>query len=872
MLICSSVNLFIVKVPSLEESKVLLAKDPGKKMNAPVIKNKCRPPEILAPAGDMEALKAAVKGGADAVYLGVGEFNARQGATNFTLENLEESIDLAHSYNVKVFLALNIPIKEHELPLVLEIVDRSYVMGIDAVIIEDMGLVDILHNRYPDLPLHISTQVTVHNTAGVHFLEQLGVSRVILSRELTTDELKHITENTNLSTEIFIHGALCYSYSGRCLFSSFLIDRSANRGACAQPCRRRYKVFVDGRDVSNLMDGAYPISCAELCTLGGIREIIDTGVKSLKIEGRMKKPEYVTASSRAYKTAVEKVCASGNNLEESELVSMKTELAKLFYRGFTDGFVLGAHDVTHAKYSSNYGVFLGKVKEIRYGEHSAGIKLLLEDHVHVNDGVSINTNTKMLGSKITAIELLNRNKVERAEKGTTVILQISAKTAKAVRSGDEVYLSTDTELLDDLQKLEMIKLPVDIHIKAFKGQPLSIKVTENRCSVDHIDEYQVQEARSAPTTQEQITKAIDKLGDTPYHTGSIVVEADDGIFIPVGILTSARRNALEKLRQNVLQSYKRTSSFSQLSHAGSCIDPFSTEAAVQNSISQLTEEQKRRTLLSVEVCDVASLFLAARNGADVVYLPLHCFEELSRENNHEALHEIETKGIEVVFITPQITHDHELEALIPLFAAVKNAGYKVACSNLGAVRYAMELNIPFVAQKEFNIFNSHTASRFFSCGAYRITLSSELNLEEIENVCKALGSCKHQGQVEVLIHGRELMLITNNDLLGPVASGKLLNEDSEAYLEDQQGSRFPVKRTGEQRTLIYDSKVLNMAEHTEQLLSLGVHVLRLDLSLYRGKAIRDITRNYRLALDKKRVKPIMYKGEIVATGHFFKGV
>ncbi|MCC7576711.1 MAG: DUF3656 domain-containing protein [Methanomethylovorans sp.] len=840
-------------------------------MNLPEIEMKCRKPEILAPAGDMEALKAAIKGGADAIYLGVGDFNARQGATNFTLENLEEGLDLAHSYNILVFLALNIPIKEHELPLVLEIVHSSYVMGIDAVIIEDLGLVDLLHSRYPDLPLHISTQVTVHNTPGVRFLEQIGVSRVILSRELTTNELKHIIDNTNISAEIFVHGALCYSYSGRCLFSSFLTDRSANRGACAQPCRRRYKIVVDGRDVSNLMHGEYLISCAELCTLGGIREIIDTGVQSLKIEGRMKKPEYVTASSRAYRTAVEKVCASGKNLEGTDLASMKTELAKLFYRGFTDGFVLGAHDVAHAKYSSNYGVLLGKVKEVKYADNSAGIKLLLEDNVHVNDGVSINTNKKMLGSKVNAIELLNRKKVERAEKGNTAILHISPKTAKAVHIGDEVYLSTDTELLSDLQKLEMIKLPVDIHVKAFRNQPLSIKVTENRCSVEYLDEYLVQEARSAPTALEQIQKAIDKLGDTPYYAGSIKVDADNGIFIPVGVLTAARRNALEKLRQNVLQSYKRSSPPSPLDDVVSCSSPLSPASQEPVLFSRSYGEQQGKPLMSVEVGDIASLFLAARNGADVVYLPLDCFAGLSQDNNNASLEEIRTKGIEVVFITPQVTHDSELETLMPLFSAVKQAGYNLACSNLGTVQLARELNMPFVAQKEFNIYNSHTAFRFFSSGAYRVTLSSELNFEEIGNVCKALEACKHPAQSEVLIHGRELMLITNNDLLGPLIAKNLLVEHTGTYLEDQQGNKFPLKRVGH-RTLIYDSKVLNMSEHAEQLLSLGVHVLRLDLSLYRGKAIRDIIRNYRLALDQKRVKNIIYKGETISTGHFFKGV
>jgi putative protease len=283
------------------------------------------------------------------------------------------------------------------------------------------------------------------------------------------------------------------------------------------------------------------------------------------------------------------------------------------------------------------------------------------------------------------------------------------------------------------------------------------------------------------------------------------------------------------------------------------------------------KQQHDKPLMSVEVCDIASLFLAARNGADIVYLPLDCFAELFQDNNNASLEEIRTKGTEIVFITPQITHDSEMEALMPLFSAVKHAGYNLACSNLGTLQLARELNIPFVAQKEFNIYNSYTALRFFNSGAYRVTLSSELNLEEIGNVCKALEICKHPVQSEVQIHGRELMLITNNDLLGPIAARSLLGEGAEVYLEDQQGSKFPLKRIGH-RTLIYDSKVLNMAEHAEQLLSSGVHVLRLDLSLYKGKAIRDIIRNYRLALDQKRIRNIIYKGETVTTGHFFKGV
>jgi len=366
----------------------------------------CNPPEILAPAGDQEALLAAIKGGADAVYLGVGEFNARQGAKNFTLNELENAVDLAHSHGVSVYLALNIPIKQKELQHALEIVDRAYTVGIDAIILQDLGLLRLLKQIYPDLELHTSTQMTIHNRNGVDFVAGLGAKRVIVSRELTANEVRAIVEHSKANTaskvdiEVFVHGALCYSYSGKCLFSSFLHDRSANRGACAQPCRRRYKFLVNGRELEERhIGGSYPISCAELSTLTGLEEIVKTEVVSLKIEGRMKKPEYVTASAAAYKAAVVTICKQCEDCtpeksykpEESckqwestireELESREAELAKLFYRGFTRGFILGEKGVSHPKYSSNYGAFLGKVLDISRSKGNTKLTVRLDEDI-----------------------------------------------------------------------------------------------------------------------------------------------------------------------------------------------------------------------------------------------------------------------------------------------------------------------------------------------------------------------------------------------------------------------------------------------------------------------------------------------------------
>lgn len=348
--------------------------------------NQFCPPEVLSPVGDNEALLGAIKGGADAVYLGVGEFNARQGAKNFTVEDLESAVDLAHSHGVLVYLALNIPIKQKELQHTLEIVDRAYAVGVDAIILQDLGLLRLLKEIYPDLALHASTQMTIHNKEGVDFATELGANRVIVSRELTTAEVKDIVEHSKVGIEVFVHGALCYSYSGKCLFSSFLHDRSANRGACAQPCRRRYSFLVNGREIDERhIGGSYPISCAELSTLTGLEEIVKTGVVSLKIEGRMKKPEYVTASAAAYKAAVDAICNPGANPTKEELEAREAELAKLFYRGFTRGFILGEKDVSHPKYSSNYGAFLGKVLDLSRSKGNTKLTVRLEENIRASE-------------------------------------------------------------------------------------------------------------------------------------------------------------------------------------------------------------------------------------------------------------------------------------------------------------------------------------------------------------------------------------------------------------------------------------------------------------------------------------------------------
>ena len=441
----------------------------------------CNPPEILVPVGGQKALLAAIKGRADAIYLGLGEFNARQGINNFTLGELEEAVDLSHSHDVSVYLALNIPIKQKELQQVLGMVDHAYSVGIDAIILQDLGLLSLIKEIYPNLELHTSTQLTIHNSKGVDFVEGLGAKRVIVARELTADEVKVIVDYSKVGIEVFVHGSLCYSYSGKCLFSSLMEGRSANRGACAQHCRRRYRFLVNGIEIDERnIRGSYPLSCAELSTLTGLEKIVKTGVVSLKIEGRMKKPEYVTASAAAYKAVVEDICNPEKSLTKEELESREAQIAKLFCRGFTRGFILEERDVSHPKYSSNYGAFLGKVLDIFRSKMNTKLTVKLDEDLQIKDGISVFVGERMIGSAVAGIITSKGDHVKSAKKGEKVGLEISSKTGRVIHIGDELYLTTSTQLLDTLQKTKLKTYPVELKVRARKGERFTVEIREEK--------------------------------------------------------------------------------------------------------------------------------------------------------------------------------------------------------------------------------------------------------------------------------------------------------------------------------------------------------------------------------------------------------
>jgi len=348
------------------------------------------------------------------------------------------------------------------------------------------------------------------------------------------------------------------------------------------------------------------------------------------------------------------------------------------------------------------------------------------------------------------------------------------------------------------------------------------------------------------------------------------------------VLKNARRKAADLLLEKILswdrkeQKHPDLADFNYLCNSESCSEA-SGEIERAPAVSETPIETRGRNsaskqlLLSVEVNESSSLFEAAFAGADIIYIPVSRFEELAAPENAEKLEDLKAERVELVFRVPLINHDQELDKLRPLLEEVKEAGFGIACSDFGAIQLAKELSVPFTAGKEFNIFNAFTAGTLYQAGAYRATLSSELNLSEIKNICEALQTCKGSEQTEIFVYGRELMLITENDLLKPLIDRRVVGKDSEVLLVDQEGSEFPVERL-ETRTLIYNSKMLDMLKYVKNLKDYGVDVLRLDLSFNTQAEIKEIIRAYKEALSGKETRLKPARGVEYTTGHYFKGI
>ena len=481
--------------------------------------------ELLAPAGNMECLKQAIFSGADAVYVGCKKFGARKFAGNFTNDEIIEAIKLCHLYGVKIYATMNTLVKNDEVDSFLNQVEFLHKNGIDAILIQDFGMLCLVLEKYPNLEVHASTQANTSSKETAELFYKLGVKRVVFSREMSLEEINSI--DVPIEKEVFVHGALCICYSGCCLMSSQIGHRSGNLGECAGSCRLPYTLKHNGKILAN---NKYLLSTKELNTSTNFKELLESNILCFKIEGRMKSPEYVGFITRFYRNLID-------NYEQTNIKEANSELKTIFNRGFTTGHLFNCteEELMNTKSPNHIGLQIGKVIEVTKDK----IKIKLDKPLNQQDGIRfLNSNKGLIVNY-----LYNKNK--KLVNTATDICYIDNKIG--LTENDIVCKTIDYNLNKSLKELPSRKIPVTITVEAHISKNLSIELIDDQNNKISLQGNIVEKARTEAITQERIKQQVSKLGNTPFECQNVHLKCDEEIFISIKELNDIRRSAVEKL-------------------------------------------------------------------------------------------------------------------------------------------------------------------------------------------------------------------------------------------------------------------------------------------------------------------------------------
>ncbi len=719
-------------------------------------------PEILSPVGSMASLYAAIEGGCDAVYLAGKLFGARAFADNFSNEELIFAINYAHKYGVKVYVTTNTLVYDSEIPAFMRYIEFLYTNNVDAIIIQDIGMFDLVHKTFPDLEIHISTQMHIHNQEGVELVKSLGASRVVLARETPIDLVKKIRNIPNIELEIFVHGALCISYSGQCLMSSLIGGRSGNRGTCAQCCRQPYELFCNDIKISK---DNYLLSTRDLCTIEHIGELIEAGVDSLKIEGRMKRPEYVYLVTKLYRKAVDSYIETGKvSVTEEEI----NDLKKIFNRNYTKGFLFNtSNDKFMNTFRPNHmGVKVGNV--ICVDKNRVKIRLL--DNLNLNDGIRfVKNGYEDVGMNVQQM-FQNNNKVTSAKKNETITLLVK----DAVQVNSEVLKTTDYNQLKELDKIiqeQNRKVNVDVSLKAHLGSPLEMTVSDGKHTVTNYSEYIVDKAMKNPTSYDDIKDHVFRTGNTIYNINIFDLDYDDNIFIPIKTLNDLRRDSLEKLEELRIDKPK------------------------------IIEKQQ----YNIDLPDFE------HTEWKILYLSTYEDYHISMGSHYN----------EVIIPYNKSYDDYWIRYNIPRVQEyISERKGNVYVSDLGSV-YKFKLK-DMASSYFMNVTNAYSVALLHSLGVRRVALSIEMNDYQIKSLINNYEETfgKHPN-VEVVVDTLPESMIIKYDLF----NGKY-DSKNDYYLKDKFGNKFKVIRR-DNFTVIFNHERL-IKENPEYLYELGVNALRYD--------------------------------------------
>ncbi|WP_455539551.1 DUF3656 domain-containing U32 family peptidase [Terrisporobacter sp.] len=798
--------------------------------------------ELLAPVGSFESLKAAVQNGANAVYLGGKDFSARASANNFDRDELREAVKYAHTRGVRVFVTTNTLIKQNELESFIEYVKFLYDINIDALILQDIGAAMTIKKLLPDFELHASTQMVAHSLEDVKYLEGLGFDRVVLARELNVDEIKHICDNTNVDIEVFVHGALCVCYSGQCLMSSMIGNRSGNRGRCAQPCRQRYTMvdIYTGEEVES--NGDYLLSTRDLNSIEEINKVIDAGVYSLKIEGRMKKPEYVATVIGNYREAIDEYLETNKvNISHDTMADLYT----IFNRKFTKGLLLGevGKDVMNSQVPNNQGLYIGRV--VDYNKKVKRLKIALEENLKKGDGIN-------LGGGVIGRIIKGKEISEIGYRGETIEIDFIGEA----RKNQMVFKTSDTKLIDKAQSTfkqdkELAKSFIDgeISIKLNENPVIKFKDLQGNESTV-VGDFIVEKALKVPVSKEKIETQLRKLGNTPYELRNLHINLEDGVSLPISVINQMRRECIDILNEERIPIKDRK---------------YKDTKAVYNPKKV---DRNKDTKIRVKVKNLEQLQVVLDFNIDVIY-----YEEVS--TFEQALEMADKLNKKLIYSAPRIIRNKEFKRL-----------NKIKDLNLSDIQIGTLGSIDFFENKNFHIdyylnaFNSETINHFKSEGATSVCISQELNMSEIEETL-----CYTDMDIESVVYGYTPMMITEYCPMGVVVRDCKKNKrceicnESKYALRDFKGEEYRLSQDIFCRTTIYNSKPICILDNLDELSNSGVNIFRLDFTGEKEIEVREVMEAYMEVMDnnfrlgKKSTKfynKLDEKG--LTTGHFYKGV
>ena len=803
--------------------------------------------ELLAPVGDWNCLKAAVQNGADAVYFGVEQFNARMYAANFNVEDMKQVIDYCKLRNVKTNLTLNTLLENCEFDNAVDLAKEAYKAGVDAIIVQDLGLAKYLIDSIPGLPIHASTQMTIHNLQGVLKLEKLGFDRVVLSRELSCEEIEYICKNCKVEIETFIHGALCICYSGQCLFSSVVGGRSGNRGKCAGPCRLPYELISENAETHERksIDKGYLLSTKDLCGIAYLPRLIQAGVKCFKIEGRMKSPEYVATVTRIYRKYIDMVLNNDDFIIDEKDIN---DLMQVFNRGgFSDGHLDSNHNrnLIFPEKPSNMGIYLGTIK--KYNSNKGHITLQLEEDLELGDSISVSNEA----SKYLVSELMIKNVNQKKVSANTEIT--IGRMKGNIKVGDKVYRISSKALSDfakaSYDNCENKKIPLNCTVTIKKNTPISMEISTNKntCYNELYSSIYVKEisnmipidALKTPISVERVVKQISKTTNTPFSFENITVLLDDGLYVPsISTLNELRRTALEKVEQEILSRAKRTlldlskKSKESITYTSNLKNPeisvLFRQLDLDFDYTKLDKEKITNIYVSLE------LFISKKYSKVISYF----------SDNYNLY----------IYVPSIIKTNYKNIALSTIEQAVMIYNIKgFIVSNIGDFELLKKYSkdYEFIGNYTLNVFNNNTMEEYRKLGLSRITLSRELNQELIKEMLANANI-----NTEMIVYGNLPLMASSYCFLGETNKcypdcGTNCKKNNKYYLKDRLGFNFRVVPNSiETVTLICNSKTLSVSTK-----DLPVNFVRLDIL---DESINEINEAVDKAYNREKLEGLQY--------------